>query len=219
VEFNSFGPAVGRLGSDSSRGAKLRQSRSRGAEPPLAPPHFNHCTQYIHNSHSSRSRLNILLYCSILSQTAGHRATAAMTNKAHYTGLVHDHALNNKLLPEWRRNDMTPPQLKTCGLRTFSVAALMARNSLPDIIQDPKSTADCFRCLYSKRKLVRTIGVLVDPLHQGVLSDSVLWQSLTHLPVSAIFISRSAMLTRAWFSKLCTGKFFLSFPLVHRILS
>ena len=40
MEFNSFGPAVGRLGSDSSRGgAKLRQSRSRGAEPPppLAP--------------------------------------------------------------------------------------------------------------------------------------------------------------------------------------
>ena len=34
MEFNSFGPAVGRLGSDSSRGAKLRQSRSRGAEPP-----------------------------------------------------------------------------------------------------------------------------------------------------------------------------------------
>ena len=38
MEFNSFGPAVGRLGSDSSRGGgKLRQSRSRGAEPPLAP--------------------------------------------------------------------------------------------------------------------------------------------------------------------------------------
>ena len=37
MEFNSFGPAVGRLGSDSSRGAKLRQSRSRGAEPPLTP--------------------------------------------------------------------------------------------------------------------------------------------------------------------------------------
>ena len=36
MQFNSFGPAVGRLGSDSSRGAKLRQSRSRGAEPP--PP-------------------------------------------------------------------------------------------------------------------------------------------------------------------------------------
>jgi len=34
VEFNSFGPAVGRLGSDSSRGG---QSRSRGAQPPLAP--------------------------------------------------------------------------------------------------------------------------------------------------------------------------------------
>jgi len=37
MEFNSFGAAVGRLGSDSSRGAKLRQIRSRGAEPPLAP--------------------------------------------------------------------------------------------------------------------------------------------------------------------------------------
>ena len=32
---------MGKLGSDSSRGAKLRQSRSRGAEPPN-PPHFNH---------------------------------------------------------------------------------------------------------------------------------------------------------------------------------
>jgi len=38
MEFDSFGPAVGRLGSDSSRGARLRQSRSRGAELPLAPP-------------------------------------------------------------------------------------------------------------------------------------------------------------------------------------
>jgi len=35
MEFNSFGPAVGRLGSDSSRGAKLRQSRSRGGAEPL----------------------------------------------------------------------------------------------------------------------------------------------------------------------------------------
>ena len=34
MEFNSFGPALGRLGSDSSRGGP---SRSRGAEPPLAP--------------------------------------------------------------------------------------------------------------------------------------------------------------------------------------
>ena len=153
MEFNSFGPAVGRLGSDSSRGGPNSAKVEAGGLSPPSPPHFNHCTQYIHNSHSSRSRLNILLYCSILSQTAGRRATAAMTNKAHYTGLVHDHALNNKLLSEWRRNDMTPPQLKTCGLRTFSVAALVARNSLPDIIQDPASTADCFRCLYSKRKL------------------------------------------------------------------
>jgi len=38
MEFNSFGPAVGRLGSDSSRGGgKLRQSRSRGDWAPLAP--------------------------------------------------------------------------------------------------------------------------------------------------------------------------------------
>jgi len=35
VEFNSFGPAVGRLGSDSNRGgAKSKQ----GAEPPSPPP-------------------------------------------------------------------------------------------------------------------------------------------------------------------------------------
>jgi len=34
VEFNSFGPAVGRLGSDSSRGAKVEAG---GAEPLLAP--------------------------------------------------------------------------------------------------------------------------------------------------------------------------------------
>ena len=33
VEFNSFGPAVGRLGSDSGRGGKV-EARS---EPPLAP--------------------------------------------------------------------------------------------------------------------------------------------------------------------------------------
>ena len=38
MEFNSFGPAVGRLGSDSSRGGlKSKQ----GADPP-SPPHFNH---------------------------------------------------------------------------------------------------------------------------------------------------------------------------------
>jgi len=32
VEFNSFGPAVGRLGSDSSRGGA--KSKQGGAEPP-----------------------------------------------------------------------------------------------------------------------------------------------------------------------------------------
>jgi len=43
VEFNSFGSAVGRLGSDSSRGgAKLLQSRSRRGWAPPSPPHFNH---------------------------------------------------------------------------------------------------------------------------------------------------------------------------------
>ena len=47
MEFNSFGPAVGRLGSDSSKGgAKLRQSRSRGLSPPPSPPHFNHWLYY-----------------------------------------------------------------------------------------------------------------------------------------------------------------------------
>ena len=40
MEFNSFGPAVGRLGSDSSRGGPSR-SRGGGAPPP-SPPHFNH---------------------------------------------------------------------------------------------------------------------------------------------------------------------------------
>ena len=34
MEFNSFGPAVGRLGSDSSRGPQVEAG---GAEPPLAP--------------------------------------------------------------------------------------------------------------------------------------------------------------------------------------
>jgi len=41
VEFNSFGPAVGRLGSDSSRGgANSAKVEAEGAEP---PPHLNHC--------------------------------------------------------------------------------------------------------------------------------------------------------------------------------
>ena len=52
MEFNSFGPAVGRLGSDSSRGAKLRQSRSRGGWDPPSPPHFNHCSVQNTSSHS-----------------------------------------------------------------------------------------------------------------------------------------------------------------------
>jgi len=35
VEFNSFGPAVGRLGSDSSRGgANSAKVKAGGAEPP-----------------------------------------------------------------------------------------------------------------------------------------------------------------------------------------
>ena len=46
MEFNSFGPAVGRLGSDSSRGAQVEAGgpivEAGGAEPPLAPSHFNH---------------------------------------------------------------------------------------------------------------------------------------------------------------------------------
>jgi len=41
VEFNSFGPAVGRLGSDSSRGAQVEAG---GAEP---PPHFNHWSRAV----------------------------------------------------------------------------------------------------------------------------------------------------------------------------
>jgi len=84
VEFNSFGPAVGRLGSDSSRGGPSRsrggEVEARGAEPPLAPPHFNHClillkvlaiTQpsYLHNlitvqpPRSTRSSSLVTLAC------------------------------------------------------------------------------------------------------------------------------------------------------------
>jgi len=40
MEFNSFGPAVGRLGSDSSRGGKVEAGG-------LSPPHFNHWTQVL----------------------------------------------------------------------------------------------------------------------------------------------------------------------------
>ena len=55
MEFNSFGPAVGRLGSDSSRGAKLRQSRSRGGLSPPSPPHFNHWYERCTGSQPSSS--------------------------------------------------------------------------------------------------------------------------------------------------------------------
>ena len=45
MEFNSFGPAVGRLGTDSSRGAKVEAG---GAELPLTPltltTDAKHCT-------------------------------------------------------------------------------------------------------------------------------------------------------------------------------
>jgi len=40
MEFNSFGPAVGRLGSDSSRGGPNSAKVEAGG---LRPPHFNHC--------------------------------------------------------------------------------------------------------------------------------------------------------------------------------
>jgi len=46
MEFNSFGPAVGRLGSDSSRGgANSAKVEAGGLSPPPSPPHFNHCSQ------------------------------------------------------------------------------------------------------------------------------------------------------------------------------
>ena len=38
-------------------------------------------------------------------------------------------------------------QLNTYGRRAFSVAGLMACNSLPDFIQDATRSTDCFRCL------------------------------------------------------------------------
>jgi len=40
MEFNSFGPAVGRLGSDSSRGGGPNSAKVEAGG--LSPPHFNH---------------------------------------------------------------------------------------------------------------------------------------------------------------------------------
>ena len=68
MEFNSFGPAVGRLGSDSSMGGNLRQSRSRGAEPPpLAPLTLTTASQHpldydvSHTNLSTRPDINNIL--------------------------------------------------------------------------------------------------------------------------------------------------------------